>query len=60
MANALTKYLREAVEETKKVTWPTQKQTFNHTIVVIVITVAIAAFFAGLDYIFSNGIRLLI
>ncbi len=60
MANALIKYLKEATEESKKVTWPTKNQLINHTIVVVVMTAAIAVFFAILDYVFSNAIRILI
>lgn len=60
MANPVSKYLREALDELKKVSWPTQSQVINQTIVVILITIFIAAFFALLDFVFSNLIRLLI
>ncbi len=60
MANALTKYLKEAIEEVRKVTWPTKKQTTNHTLVVIGITLAVAIFFAVLDFIFNNIIKFII
>ena len=60
MANPISKYLREATEELKKVSWPTQSQLINQTIVVVLITIFIAAFFALLDYVFSGLIRFLI
>lgn len=60
MANPISKYLREATEELKKVSWPTQSQLINQTIVVILITIFIAAFFALLDYLFGGLVRFLI
>lgn len=51
--NFLTKYLTEVKEEMRKVTWPTSKQVRNTTILVIIISLAIAAFFGGLDFIFT-------
>ncbi|KKS52642.1 MAG: hypothetical protein UV82_C0006G0012 [Candidatus Magasanikbacteria bacterium GW2011_GWD2_43_18] len=49
----LTNYFREALYELHKVTWPTKKQTINYSIVVIAIAIAMAAFFALLDYVFT-------
>jgi len=44
----LTNYFREALYELHKV-----KQTINYSIVVIAIAIAMAAFFALLDYVFT-------
>jgi preprotein translocase subunit SecE len=44
----------------KKVTWPTKKETYNYTILVIGISLAVAAFLGALDYIFSLGIKFII
>ena len=46
----IIKYLREARQELSKVTWPTKQQTINSTILVIVVSVAIAAFLGGADF----------
>ncbi len=46
-------YFRGAISELRKVTWPTQKQTTNYSIVVIVMTVGVAVFFGVLDYILN-------
>ncbi|MCB9798730.1 preprotein translocase subunit SecE [Candidatus Nomurabacteria bacterium] len=54
--SAITKvknYFVEAYAELRKVTWPTQKQTKNYSLVVIGISLGLAAFFGVLDYIFN-------
>ena len=50
MANRLTRYILESKEELKKVSWPSRKQVIRDTIVVIGISVAVAAFFGAVDY----------
>lgn len=57
---AITKYFHDSIEEMKKITWPTKKQTINNTLIVIVMSVAFALFFAALDYIFRTLISSLI
>jgi len=56
----LANYIRGSVEEMKKVTWPTRKETKNYTILVIGISLAVAAFLGALDYIFFFGLETLI
>lgn len=53
MIAKLTNYIKSSIEEMKKVTWPTKKETYNYTILVIGISVGIAAFLGALDYVFS-------
>ena len=50
----IKKYFIEAIAEMKKVTWPTRKETYNYTILVIVTTLGLAAFIFALDTIFSK------
>ena len=57
---SLRNYFIEAFAEMKKVVWPTQKQAIFYTILVVVMSVGMAIFFAALDYIFSLGIEALI
>ena len=40
-----------------KVKWPTKNQTVNYTLVVIGVSVVVAAFLGALDYIFSLGLN---
>lgn len=51
--NKLTNYLRESYQELKKVVWPTRRETINHTMVVIGISLGVAAFLGVLDFIIT-------
>jgi len=44
----------------KKVTWPTKKETYNFTILVISISLGVALFLGLLDIIFNFGLEYLI
>lgn len=44
----------------KKVTWPTKKETYNYTLLVIGISIGVALFLGLLDYLFTIGFDLLI
>ena len=43
----------EAKTELSKVNWPTKQQTINYTLTVIGISLAVAFFLGGLDFIFE-------
>ena len=58
--NKLTNYLKESVEEMKKVTWPTKKETYNYTLVVIGLSIGVALFLGAWDLIFKQAFELLI
>ncbi|MCK4781700.1 preprotein translocase subunit SecE [Candidatus Parcubacteria bacterium] len=47
-------FLNEVKTEMKKVNWPTNKETLNYTLIVVVVCLAVAAFLGGLDYIFTT------
>jgi preprotein translocase subunit SecE len=49
-------YIKEVIEEAKKVTWPTRKQTIFFTITVLVVSLIIAYYLGLLDFIFSKGL----
>lgn len=53
-------YLKEARAELGKVTWPTKKETIRYSAIVIAVTVALAAFFALLDWLLNFGLDKLI
>ena len=58
--NKLVNYIKASRIEMKKVVWPTRKETINHTLLVIGISLGVAAILGALDYIFSRGIEQLI
>jgi len=47
-------YLKESKSEFDKVIWPSRQETLRLTILVIVISVVIGAYIAGLDAIFTT------
>ncbi len=53
--NPLT-YLKHVREEFSHVVWPTSRTAIAHTLVVIIIAVAIALFVGLLDYLFSLAV----
>ena len=55
--NKLTTYLKDSMEEMKKVTWPTKKETYNYTLLIIGISLVMALFLGLLDQVFSMGIK---
>lgn len=56
----LLRYLQEAKEELGKVSWPSQKVVVQYSVIVIIISLLVAAFFGGLDWILNQGLSALI
>jgi preprotein translocase subunit SecE len=46
-------FLKEVRIELKRVTWPTRQETVKYTLVVISLSLAVAAFLGGLDFLFT-------
>ncbi|MEI6596943.1 MAG: preprotein translocase subunit SecE [bacterium] len=53
-------YIKASIEEMKKVSWPTRKETYNYTLLVIFISLGVALFLGLLDLIFTKGLEFLI
>ena len=51
----LTTYVREARQELGKVIWPNKRELTNHTILVIAVSVTLAAFIGAIDYLSTKG-----
>lgn len=60
MANRLVQYFLDSKAELKKVSWPTRQETIKYTILVIAISLLLAAFLGLLDYLFTIGFELLV
>lgn len=56
----LTKYFKESLVELKKVTWPTKKETYRYSIIVFLLSIAVAIFLGALDFIFNLGLEKII
>ena len=55
MFEQIKQYFKEVRVEMAKVRWPTRSDTINYTIVVIAVSLAVAAFLGSLDFIFTMG-----
>ncbi len=53
-------YIREAKGELMKVTWPSKQDITKYSLTIIVVSLVIAAFFAGFDLLLNNGLEWLI
>ena len=58
--NRIVTYIKDSVAEMKKVAWPTKKETYNYTILVIGVSLGVAIFLGGLDRVFSWVLSLII
>jgi len=54
MFNKLVTFLKEVSLEMKKVNWPTREETIRYTLMVIAVSVAVAIFLGGFDFIFTT------
>jgi len=53
-------YFKQVKIESKKINWPTRKQTIRYSLVVIAISVIVAIFLGGLDFMFSTLLKKLV
>jgi len=49
----ITTFLKEVKVELKKVNWPTKQETIKYTLIVIGVSLVVAIFLGGLDFIFT-------
>jgi len=59
-SNWLVNYVKESREELRHVTWPTRQQVVRDTVVVIGVSVALAAFFGASDFGLNKGLQQLL
>ena len=60
MMNILQKtnvFFREVYVELKKTNWLSRSEVLRYTLIVLVVTIIVAAFLGGLDYVFSTLIQ---
>jgi preprotein translocase subunit SecE len=54
------KFIKEVNAELRHVSWPTRNQAAGYTILVIIISIIIAAYLGAFDWVFTKLINLLI
>jgi preprotein translocase subunit SecE len=50
----IKEFLLDVQKEMKKVSWPTQKELVDYTIVVVIFTIILAVFIFGVDQVYST------
>jgi len=60
MIGKANEFITNVKSELKKVTWPSKKDTYGSTTVVIVLVLLCAVFLGGVDIILSRLIRLIL
>ena len=53
-------FVRQVQDETRKVVWPTRRETITTTIMVLIMTTILAVFFLGVDSILGNVVKQLL
>ncbi len=53
-------FIRQVRAETAKVTWPTRKETFGTTMMVVLMTTILSVFFLGVDQVLGRAVRALL
>ena len=53
----LQSFFKEVYVELKKVTWLSRNEILRYTLIVLGVTLVVAAFLGGLDYLFSTALR---
>jgi len=50
----IKEFLLDVQKEMKKVSWPTQKELVDYTIVVVIFTIILSIFIFGVDQVYST------
>jgi len=58
--NAIQRYFRETTGELRKVSWPTWPEARRLTALVLVVMVVVGIFLAGMDYLASQLLNLVL
>ena len=53
-------FVRQVQDETRKVVWPTRRETITTTIMVLIMTTILAVFFLGVDSILGGVVKYLL
>ena len=58
--SAFFRFLKESDIERRKVVWPTHQETLQTSLMVIIVTILIALFLAGIDWLLGAAVRALV
>ena len=60
MFNKISQYIKESYVELRRVVWPSRRQTLDHTVAVIGISLGVALFLGLIDYLLTLGLEQII
>ncbi|MBL7053599.1 preprotein translocase subunit SecE [Patescibacteria group bacterium] len=60
MVKKFTDYIKNSIIELRKVEWPSREQAIKHTILVVGVSLVVAAFLGVIDFILTNVLQLVI
>lgn len=46
-------FVKEVRTEIKKINWPTKREVFRYTLMVLLLSIIVAIFLGGLDYLYT-------
>lgn len=53
-------FFKEVKQEMKKVNWPSKREVLKDTLIVLGVSLALAVFLGGLDFLFTNLLNKLV
>jgi preprotein translocase subunit SecE len=53
-------FVRDVRSELRKVSWPSQRETINLTVVVMAFSIVVGLFLGGIDFVFQTLFKLLL
>ncbi|HLD28588.1 MAG TPA: preprotein translocase subunit SecE [Patescibacteria group bacterium] len=56
----IIQYIKDSKNELRKVTWPNKREVRQHTVLVIIISLAVALFLGIADYVLSWALEFII
>ena len=57
--NKITEYFQSVKKEMSKVSWPTQQELVDSTVIVVVFSIIISLFIFGVDRVYSTVLELI-
>ena len=57
---SIVSYIKEVAAETKNIKWPTRKQVISYTLIVIILSIILAAYVGALDAIFARLLSIIL
>lgn len=58
--NKITEYFQSVKKELSKVSWPTQQELIDSTIIVVVFAIIISLFIFGVDRVYSTVLEMIL